>query len=219
MPAEISLVDWTTRLVLAAVLSGMVGFEREHRQKAAGLRTHMLVGLGAALFTLLSGTAFGVGDPSRIAAQVVSGIGFLGAGAIFRWGATIRGLTTAAGMWAVAAIGMTAGAGFLVGAAAATVIVLVILIGLRLVEDHLRRRRALGNLRPVGVRLRRVDLLPELVRVVQTLDPSYGGFHTQPDGEGRFRVVFEISGDRVEGVVAGLTTLDAVEDVGELDPN
>lgn len=219
MPTEIPLLDWVTRLVLAAVLSGVVGFEREHRQKAAGLRTHMLVGLGAALFTLLSGTAFSGGDPGRIAAQVVSGIGFLGAGAIFRWGATIRGLTTAAGLWAVAAIGMTAGAGLLLGAAAATFIVLAILTGLRLVEDVLRRRRALGNLRPVGVRLRQLDRLPDVVKVLQALDPGFRGFRVEPEDDGRFRAVFEVKADRVEGVVAGLGTLEVVEDVGELDPS
>jgi len=104
------------RLLVAAALSGAIGVERELRERAAGLRTHMLVGVGAALFTLVSayawgdfvfdrsrGTAF---DPTRIAAQIVTGIGFLGAGAILRQGLSVRGLTTAAGLWVAAAIGM-----------------------------------------------------------------------------------------------------------------
>jgi len=169
MPAELGIIDWSTRLILAAVLSGLIGFEREARQKAAGLRTHMLVGLGAALFTLVGAYAFAGPDPSRVAAQVVTGIGFLGAGAIFREGVTVTGLTTAAGLWAVAAIGMTAGSGLTAGAVAATVITLVILYGLGLVERRMRDRRAVGTTRPFGVRL--VNL-SELTEVVTLTAPS-----------------------------------------------
>jgi len=107
LPLDEALV----RLAVAAFLSGVIGFEREVAQKAAGIRTHMLVGLGAALFSLLSVEAFPGSDPARVAAQVVTGIGFLGAGAIFRHGFTVRGLTTAAGLWSVAAVGMAAGIG------------------------------------------------------------------------------------------------------------
>src|SRR5207237_7401256 len=106
--------------------------ERELDEKAAGLRTHMLVASGSALFTLVSAYGFGglvqhgAGivryDPSRIAAQIVTGIGFLGAGVIFRQGFTIRGLTTAASLWMVAAIGMASGAGYWAGAVLATVV-------------------------------------------------------------------------------------------------
>jgi putative Mg2+ transporter-C (MgtC) family protein len=162
MPAELSVLDWSMRLIVAAVLSGLVGFERETRQKAAGLRTHMLVGLGAALFTLVGAYAFESDDPSRVAAQVVTGIGFLGAGAIFREGVTVIGLTTAAGLWAVAAIGMTAGTGLLGGAIAATVIALMILYGLGLTEKTLRDRRAKGVTRPFGVRLSGLKELSEV---------------------------------------------------------
>ena len=111
------------RIGAAAGLGGIIGLERELDEKAAGLRTHMLVAVGSALFTLgrrlrvrgLPGNG-GASDPTRIAAQVVTGIGFLGAGIIFRQGFTIRGLTTAASLWLVAAIGMAAGAGFWKGA-------------------------------------------------------------------------------------------------------
>jgi putative Mg2+ transporter-C (MgtC) family protein len=137
------------RLLAAAGLCGLIGAEREMRERAAGLRTHMLVGVGAALFTIVSayawgdflfdrsrGTAF---DPTRIAAQIVTGIGFLGAGAILRQGFSIRGLTTAAGLWVAAAIGMAAGAGFWVAAVATTAIVMIGLGPFRAVEGVLNR--------------------------------------------------------------------------------
>src|SRR3954467_1495431 len=101
------------RLGVAAVLGGAIGAERELRERAAGLRTHAVVCVGSALFTLVSAYGFAefrVVDPTRIAAQIVSGIGFLGAGAIIRQGLSVRGLTTAATLWLVAAIGMAAGA-------------------------------------------------------------------------------------------------------------
>ncbi len=118
------------RIGAAAGLGGIVGLERELDEQAAGLRTHMLVAVGSALFTLVG--AYGFSDfpavrvdPTRVAAQVVTGIGFLGAGLIFRQGFTIRGLTTAASLWLVAAIGMAAGAGFWMGAVITTVFALI----------------------------------------------------------------------------------------------
>ena len=95
---ELGFVTWLVRLSLAAVLSGAIGWHRETKHKPAGLRTHMLVGIGAALFTLVGIEGFEGADESRIAAQVVTGVGFLGAGAIFKEGANISGLTTAAGL-------------------------------------------------------------------------------------------------------------------------
>jgi len=115
-------------LLVAAGLSGLIGLEREFKHRDAGLRTHIMVGLGAALFTIV-GAELGI-DRTRMAAQVVSGIGFLGAGTIFRARDSIRGLTTAAGMWAVAGIGVAAGFGMLELAVTATLIALVVLFGL-----------------------------------------------------------------------------------------
>jgi len=131
--------DLVLRLLTAVVLCGIIGFERSTRDEVAGLRTHALVGLGAALFTLVSAYGFAdfatarspQPDPTRIAAQIVSGIGFLGAGAIIRQGVTVRGVTTASSLWIVAAIGMAAGAGFFVGALVSTFLVLVVLVVLR----------------------------------------------------------------------------------------
>ena len=109
IPAK-STAAMTMAMVLAILLGGVIGIEREIRGRAAGLRTHMLVCVGSTLFTLVSVNLSG-GDPGRIAAQVVSGIGFLGAGAIIREGMNVRGLTTAASIWTTAAIGLALGAG------------------------------------------------------------------------------------------------------------
>ena len=116
------------RLAIALALSALIGYERERHGEAAGLRTHMLVGLGAALFTGLSIFAFGPSSADRIAAQIVSGIGFLGAGAIIqRQDAHYpRGITTAAGIWAVAAIGMASGTGAYVLAAFGAVLIVFV---------------------------------------------------------------------------------------------
>ena len=122
------------RLLLAAVLSGLVGFEREAHGRAAGFRTHILVCVGAALITMVSmymaDIYQGIAqvDPSRIAAQIVTGVGFLGAGTILRFRASVRGLTTAASLWTAAGIGMATGCGFFQGAMFATVVVLVCLL-------------------------------------------------------------------------------------------
>src|SRR6476661_8846487 len=122
------------RLSVAAALGGAIGLERELRERGAGLRTHLVVCVGSALFTLVSAYAF-VGphvDPTRIAAQIVSGIGFLGAGAIIRQGLSVRGLTTAATLWLVAAIGMASGAGYYDAAIISTVGALLTLGPLRI---------------------------------------------------------------------------------------
>ena len=117
------------RLVLATFLGAVIGFQREMSGKEAGLRTNMLICLGSALFTVLSIYGFPGSDPSRIAAGVATGIGFIGAGVILhRTGGAVIGLTSAATIWAVAGIGMAAGAGLYIIAAVATVLALVILL-------------------------------------------------------------------------------------------
>jgi putative Mg2+ transporter-C (MgtC) family protein len=134
-------LELIVRLVVALALGAVIGFEREMDRQPAGFRTHSLVALGSALFTILSAYGFaGVGnDPTRIAAQIVSGIGFIGAGTILHHRGSIRGLTTAASLWSVAAIGMAAGAGMLVLAGVGTALIVVILALLEGVEGVLRR--------------------------------------------------------------------------------
>src|SRR5437899_10997931 len=138
------------RIVLAAVFGGAIGLEREFREREAGLRTHMLVAVGSALFTLASaygfrdflvhGGAVVRADPTRVAAQIVTGIGFLGAGAIIRQGLSVRGLTTAATLWVAAAIGLAAGAGYYSAAVITTAVALVALGPLRWLGYRFTRR-------------------------------------------------------------------------------
>jgi putative Mg2+ transporter-C (MgtC) family protein len=138
------------RLTLAAVLGGLIGFERELREREAGLRTHLLVALGSALFTIVGAYGFDAflntgasvvrADPTRIAAQIVTGIGFLGAGAIIRQGLSVRGLTTAATLWVVAAVGLAAGAGYYSVAVITTALVLIALYPLRVMAYTIVRR-------------------------------------------------------------------------------
>lgn len=119
-----------SQLILAAFLGSLLGLQREVERKAAGLRTYALVSVGSCLFTILSMTAFGgpAFDPSRVAAQVVVGIGFIGAGIIFQRGAHVEGLTTAAGLWVAAAIGMAVGAGAFALAVTTTIIAYVLFV-------------------------------------------------------------------------------------------
>ena len=121
------IIDITLRLITAMVLGGSIGIEREFRSKDAGFRTHFLVALGSALFTVVSQYGFGIDlkDSSRVAAQVVSGIGFLGAGTIIFQKNMVRGLTTAAGLWVTAAIGLACGTGLYIIAAITTALVLI----------------------------------------------------------------------------------------------
>jgi len=128
------------RLLLAAVLGGAIGAERELNDQPAGLRTHMLLTIGACLFTLISAYGFGRGtDPSRIAAQIVTGIGFLGGGAIVRHGLTVKGVTTAASIWATASVGVAIGAGSYVLGTGGAVLVVGTLFGLRRADEVLQR--------------------------------------------------------------------------------
>lgn len=128
------------RLVLAGILGGLIGAEREYRSKVAGMRTHLLVAIGAALMFIVSCHGFGAeGDPSRVAAQIVSGIGFIGAGAIMVQRRSVHGLTTAAGIWVSAGIGMAVAAGLYEVAVAATVLSL---LGLELFGKLFRSRHA-----------------------------------------------------------------------------
>ena len=120
-------IEWyTLRLVLAAFCGALVGFERKRRNKDAGIRTHVLVAVGAALFTILSEFAFDYGNADRVAANIVTGVGFLGAGVIFLRGRAVSGLTTAAGIWTVAGIGMASGSGMYALAAVATLLVVAL---------------------------------------------------------------------------------------------
>ena len=208
------------RIILAGVLGGAIGAEREIREREAGLRTHMLVAVGAALFTIVSAYAWAdfqfstregiTFDPTRIAAQVVTGIGFLGAGAIIRQGLSIRGLTTAASLWVVAAIGMASGAGYYSAAVITTVLVLVSLWPLRIFAFRLFERIRPGELR-LEVELRANEGPSVLLDALEGQNVAVRAFELE-DARDRRRVVLEVqlAEARPEAVTAELMRLEQV---------
>ena len=226
--AAVHTLDWPhvlARLAVAAVLGGAVGLERELRERQAGLRTHLLVCVGSALFTLVSAYGFGQvlaesgphvlvrADPTRIAAQIVSGIGFLGAGAIIRQGLSVRGLTTAATLWLVAAIGMAAGAGWYEAALITTLGALVTLGPLRIWSY-----RVIHRFRPETDRL-----LVEIPSggspgaVLQAIESTGGrvvGLEIAQEGDRRsIAADVELRGIEAAAVVAGVGEIDGVLEV------
>jgi putative Mg2+ transporter-C (MgtC) family protein len=206
---------------VAAVLGALVGLEREIHQHPAGMRTHLLVSFGSAMFTVLSVFGFvgvlasGEGtapDPTRIAAQIVTGIGFLGAGAIIKYGTSIRGLTTAGSLWATSAIGMAAGAGQPLLAVVGTAIVLFSLWPLNWIVERLH----VGHDRTVRVRLQLEGLEPlgALTRELAAHRVELAGIQSQRLGKNRYEVELELrppAGLRIDGLVALITALPDVD--------
>jgi putative Mg2+ transporter-C (MgtC) family protein len=202
------------------VLGGAVGTEREIREREAGLRTHLLVAVGAALFTLVSAYAWtdfhfsqksGVTyDPTRIAAQIVTGIGFLGAGAIIRQGLSVRGLTTAASLWVVAAIGIAAGAGYYSAAVITTVVVLVSLWPLRIVAHRMFTRIRPGEQR-LEVELRPNESPAILIEALERAGGAVQAFELE-EARDRRRVLLDIRlpSAQPQAVTAELMRLEPV---------
>ncbi|MBI9058058.1 MAG: MgtC/SapB family protein [Labilibaculum sp.] len=169
------------RLTLSFIIGFIVGFEREKHKQPAGLRTHILICMGSTLIMLLSifvpqtFPEFQNGDPSRIAAQVVSGIGFLGAGAIMKFGVNVKGLTTAASIWVVAALGLTIGAGMYMGAIIGTAILLIALVVLDVLGKKVFTNKFIKrlNIYTQGQKVHSDDFLPILGKykvAVRTID-------------------------------------------------
>ena len=207
------------RLLVAALAGSVIGLERERLQWAAGLRTHMLVCVGSCLVVIVSAYGFSdvlgshvVLDPSRVAAQVVSGIGFLGAGTILLRGEIVKGLTTAASLWAVAAIGLAIGSGLYLAGLATTVIVLVILAGIKPIEERVRDR---NQLRQIAISAQRNtlsmatlhDLIgPRATRVRQFIHQQ--GNEDEPDS---IEVTFtRLRRDELDDIVTKLKALPHV---------
>jgi putative Mg2+ transporter-C (MgtC) family protein len=217
---ELHWAEVLVRVVLAGILGGAIGAEREIREREAGLRTHMLVAVGAALFTIVSAYAWAdfsfsqrngiTFDPTRIAAQIVTGIGFLGAGAIIRQGLSVRGLTTAASLWVVAAIGMASGAGYYSAAAITTIVVLISLWPLRIVAYRMFERIRPGELR-LEVELKAGESPAVLLDALETKGVAVRSFELEEAGDRR-RVVLDvrITDGRFESVTAELMRLDPV---------
>lgn len=184
---HISPMDAAIRLLLAMLAGGLVGMEREMRRQTAGLRTHILISLGSCLLMMLSiwmpqSVGLDKGDPGRIAAQVVSGIGFLGAGAFIKIGNNVKGMTTAASLWVVAAIGLTIGGGMWIAGLITLVLVLIALaalepverklfpaerikyIGIWFAENTADRGKVLDVLAKHGIRVQSVDASQDVAR-------------------------------------------------------
>ena len=213
------LWDIALKIGLSALLAGAVGAEREWTGKWAGLRTHMLIAVGSALLTHVSicvGLRFAEGsnawDPGRIAAQIVSGIGFIGAGTIIQSRGAVRGLTTAAGLWVASAIGLAVGAEFYVEATVAALALLVILIALVPVEKHLLRRHR----QTVHLELRQGQSMADLMMAVDRAgvevmelsrsgDPPVVSVQFRGPSERRRRFVERM---RKEGYLAGDDSAD-----------
>ena len=225
--SSLPTLDWSEallRLALAAALGAAIGLEREIREREAGLRTHLLVALGSALFTiagaygfhdfLVSGGNVVRTDPTRVAAQIVTGIGFLGAGAIIRQGLSVRGLTTAATLWVVAAVGLATGAGYYSGAVIATALVLIALYPLRIIAYRVvqRFRPEDGRLfvglpagRPPG---RIIDAVEASGARIRSIDVSQEG--------DRRRLEVDVSLARETPAAALVARVADIEDVAEV---
>ena len=214
---ELSFLTMLARLLLATFLTGLIGFEREATGKSAGLRTHAMVGFGAALFTVVSLAGFSEGDPGRVAAQIVTGIGFLGAGAIWRSEDRVRGLTTAAGLWAAAAIGMGIGAGLIALGTAGALITLGVLLGLRRVDQAVARRTAIAP-QQLGVTVDHVDRVKQVVKMVERVDRTVDeiSFERNPDGTGV--LVIAVEPDRAKMISEMVQSMKGVADVEIISP-
>lgn len=206
------------RLFAAALLGGIVGIERENRKRAAGLRTHLLVCLGSALIMVLSEYLFfkyhGLTnfDPARLGAQVVSGIGFLGAGTIIKQGASVKGLTTAASLWTVACIGLAAGSGFYAAAVIAAAIVFVTLRTLSRFENVIINKE--GTYAEVCVRIdNKPGKLGEVASFIGKIGANINNVDIEDDGEDYMVVRFSLKlskGQTRNDLITLLKTLDGI---------
>jgi len=219
VPIDFALqADLVFRMLIAAVLGAAIGLEREIHEHPAGMRTHLLVALGSAIFTELSIYGFGSGpgspsiDPSRVAAQVVSGIGFLGAGAILKYGTSIRGLTTAASLWAAAAIGMAAGAGEWLIAAVGTLIVLVSLWPLHLLFERIHPPGT--TMIKVRLQIGRPEALGQISRALADRRIEMSGISSLRMGKSRSEVELDLrlpASARAADVLEALALIPDVE--------
>lgn len=221
----ISTYDMLLRLLTAALLGSIIGWERERRHWAAGLRTHMMVGLGSALVMLVSTYGFndvvgkpGVGfDPSRVAAQVVSGIGFLGAGTIFFMrNEVVKGLTTAAGLWTVAGIGLAAGGGLYIEAVSTTFIALIILAVFKPFENRFFKKNRYTSIRMV-LEQKQVDF-EAIEDVLKTKNIPYTEISlVAGDGNNEIKITIQKQFNQQEAVITVAADLQKIKGVNSVD--
>jgi len=209
-------MDILIRLLVAALVGAGLGLEREVHGHQAGMRTHMLVALGSAIFTVLSIYGFPqtsgapAADPARISAQIVTGIGFLGAGAIIKYGTSIRGLTTAASLWVVASLGLASGAGAYFVAGAGTLIALLALWPLRVLASKLELRG--GRLIRLEIELKRLDFFAGVSQVLLSNHIEIVSVAAEKSKEGHL-MVLEVRLPTISIQHAVLTDLEALTGV------
>ncbi len=214
----------TIRIIIAATLCGIIGFERELNNHAAGFRTHILVGVGSCLMMLLSLYGFAPYlndhenirfDPARIPSYVISGIGFLGAGTIMVHGVTIRGLTTAASIWTVAGLGLIVGAGMYPAAILTTIVVLLSLVFLNRIEALVTRKR---NNKFVRLKIKNEVKITEILSVFERMDISVRKIRVERESAEERDVVIELEAEQsiyTSKILDELMNLDNVEAVFE----
>jgi putative Mg2+ transporter-C (MgtC) family protein len=222
----ISTYDMLLRLLVAALLGSIIGWERERRHWTAGLRTHMLVSLGSALIMLVSAYGFqdvvgkpGISlDPSRVAAQVVSGIGFLGAGTIFFLrNEVVKGLTTAAGLWTVAAIGLAVGGGLYIEAVSATAIALIILAVFKPFEDKFFKKNKYRNIRMVLEQHKADFIAIENVLIANNIPFKEIGLAATGDGNDEIRITIQKQFTQQERALTVVAELKKIKGVNSVD--
>jgi len=225
MPADLAeQLNISLRLLMAAVLGAAIGFEREIHAHPAGMRTHLLVALGSAAFTVISIFVFETPpspngtvptDPSRVAAQIVSGIGFLGAGAILKYGSSVRGLTTAASLWATAAVGMAAGGAAWLVAIVTTLIIVFSLGPLNALVSRLRLQNA--DVFRVRIMAGRLEALGEISRALTTNKVEIAGVNSERHGKGRYELELDLrlpAGTEqqvIVGLISAVPGVDIIE--------
>jgi putative Mg2+ transporter-C (MgtC) family protein len=211
-------LDLGFRLLASALFGAAIGFEREINGHPAGMRTHLLVSLGSALFTVLSIYGFGPAtpatpvDPSRIAAQIVSGIGFLGAGAIIKDGLSVRGLTTAASLWATAAVGLAAGAGQHILASVGTLIIIFSLWPLSRIAERIRGVEK--RLLTIRLTLTELDPLVDVLGAITSRQVEIIGIDTERMASGRIKVDLDLRVRTTSDLPGAIEAITAVAGVG-----
>lgn len=210
------------RVLVGAVLGAAVGLERERQDQPAGLRTHMILVIGATLAMVLSvnlGYLFArpgtPADPARLAAQVISGIGFLGAGAILRYGFTVKGLTTATSLWTMAIVGMAVGAGYYLIGVVTTVMILVVLALLNIIEDRFLRT-SVSRFLSIEASYKK-GVVKNIRHIVEEFSDSVSSFNIQKsvkDKRMRIQIVARISRDqKLEDLIDNLSDISGVRNL------
>jgi putative Mg2+ transporter-C (MgtC) family protein len=218
---SVFLVQTVLRLVLAAFLGGLIGLERETKRKPAGLRTNMFICFGAAMFTILSDRLAGdhMGDHTRIAAQIIPGIGFIGAGSILHSRGNVTGLTTAATLFVVASIGMAAGGGLFLAAIFGTIVLLVALVFLGILEERYHLKPHLNAFVVIGDSIQ--SMIDQVSSTLSDMDKSMQRVEIAKM-EDLYRLRFVIDATKSEDtrllkLLRELPSIRTVEDVGEID--